>query len=94
MKSEYLSQTYYSHPCAELNSGEGAVNLYGMASFLVSLGYCAHRETKDNGDAPRLRVKELLGAWLTEEKEQQLFLRHEPTLSAVTEEIAKLYGSI
>jgi hypothetical protein len=99
MSSEYLTETYYAHPQGEISvvddGKEGTMNLYGLASFLVTCGYIDHRNTTDNGDAPRSRVKELLGDWLSEDKERNLYLGHIPTLRAVTEAIAdRLYQSI
>jgi hypothetical protein len=93
MTQEYLTETHYIHECAKLNAAgdglPGAANLYGIASFLLTSAYCAHRETSDNGEAPRLRVHEILGAWLTPERERNLFLRHIATLNATAEEIAE-----
>jgi hypothetical protein len=92
MISEYLTETHYVHP----DSTRGDVgkvtilNGYAIVSFMLSSGYCFHRETQDNGAAPRGRVKELLGDWLTEERERQLFLRHKPTLNAACERITNI----
>ncbi len=93
MKAEYLTETAYLHPCAQLNTSSGGIpspeNLYGIASFLLTCGYLAHKETSDNGEAPRARAKEILGDWLTEERERNLYLRHSSTLDAAAEEIAE-----
>ncbi len=91
--SEYLEETIYTHECARLNADSSgklnAINLYGIASLLLTTGYCAHRETKDNGETPRAKIKEMLGDWLTEDRERNLFLRHVATLDTTAEEIAE-----
>ena len=91
--SEYIEDTIYTHELARLNTDSNgkpnAMNLYGVASFLLTTGYCAHKETKDNGETPRAKVKEILGEWLTEDRERNLFLRHEATLHLTAEEIAE-----
>jgi hypothetical protein len=91
--TEYLTETAYLHEHATLNAASDGTpnptNLYGMASFLLTCGYLAHKETKDNGEAPRARAKEILGDYLTEERERNLFLRHRATLDATAEEIAE-----
>jgi hypothetical protein len=90
---EYLEEAIYTHECARLNADSNgkpnAMNLYGIASFLLTTGYCAHHETSDNGDAPRAKVRELIRDWLTEDRERNLFLRHVATLDAAAEEIAE-----
>jgi hypothetical protein len=96
---EYLTETYYVHEHAHLNPKSDGTpnpsNLYFMASLLLTTAYCAHKETKDNGEAPRARAKEILGDWLTEERGRKLFLRHRATLGAAAEEIAeRLYQKI
>jgi hypothetical protein len=91
MESEYLTKNFYRHPAAILlvaNEGrQGGCNSYGLASFLLSCGYCAHHETRDNGEAPRARAREILGLWLTEDRERNLFLRHTTTLTEAAEQI-------
>jgi hypothetical protein len=93
MESQYLTQNFYRHPNAVMliqdEGKQGACNPHGLASFLLSCGYCAHLETKDNGEAPRARVRELLGDWLTEDRERNLFLRHITTLTEATEQIVE-----
>lgn len=92
MISEYLTDTNYIHPQASRGQiGQThLINGYGLSSFMLSTAYCCHRETNDNGEAPRARVKELLGDWLTEERERQLFLRHKPTLDIACEKITEI----
>jgi hypothetical protein len=92
MISEYLTETNYLHPDAKKTDLKKVtvLNGYAIVSFMLSSGYCFHRETKDNGEAPRGRVKELLGDWLTEERERQLFLRHKPTLNTACERITNI----
>lgn len=91
--SEYLEETMYAHECAKLNAASDGQphsgNLYGIASFLLTCGYCAHQETSDNGDKPRAEIRALIGDWLTEDRERNLFLRHKVTLDAAAEEIAE-----
>lgn len=99
MIAKYLIGTTYMHQCATLNCNSDGTphpsNLYGMASFMITCGYLAHRETNDNGAAPRARIKEILGDWLTEDRERNLYLRHTDTLDATAEEIAeRLFSQI
>jgi hypothetical protein len=91
--SEYLAETYYMHECGKLNPTPTGlpehVNLYSFASFLLTAGYCAHKETNDNGESPRAKIAGILSDWLTPERERNLFLRHRATLDGAAEEIAE-----
>lgn len=62
--TEYLTETAYLHEHATLNAASDGTpnptNLYGMASFLLTCGYLAHKETKDNLDATAEEIAERL----------------------------------
>jgi hypothetical protein len=88
----YLEGSVYIHPAAQLEAvdshGEQVRALFKVSSFLLTSGYCAHRETRDNGKGPREQIKKILADWLTEERETQLWLKNTAVLNAAAEELS------